>query len=150
MSKIDRYNEIILQELKRNGRIPNKELADRVGLSPSACLRRVAELEKSGVISGYRATINNDMLGKGFLAYVGIVLKEHSIKTQHAFEETIRSISEVTECHNVTGNFEYLLRVETKDLKAFKEFHTEVLGTVPVISNTITHVVLNSAKDERS
>ena len=148
--KKDKINDRILHELKRNGRIANAELADKVGLSPSACLRRVQELEKLGVIAGYRAVINNQAVGLGFIAYVGVGLNEHSTVSQRAFEHALEFIDEVKECHNVTGSFEYLLRGETADLKSYKAFHADVLGSIPQVRTITTHVVMESPKDERA
>lgn len=146
MFKKDRFNEIILQELARDGRLSNIELAERIGLSPSACLRRVQELESCGVIEGYRAVLNSQAMGNTFVAYVGIGLGEHSIQSQRAFEQAIYTASEVKECHNVTGTFEYFLRVETTDIKSYKAFHSEVLGAIPQVSTITTHVVIDSPK----
>ena len=148
--KKDNINNRILHELRRNGRIANAELAEKVGLSPSACLRRVQELERSGVISGYRAVINNQAVGLGFIAYVGVGLNEHSTRSQLAFEQALEFIAEVKECHNVTGSYEYLLRVETVDLKAYKSFHADVLGSIPQVRTITSHVVMDSPKDERA
>ena len=119
MIKIDAIGRKILQELSHDGRISNLELAERVGLSPSACLRRVQELERSGVIKGYSAVIDPTKLGLTFLAYV-------------------------------TGTIEYLLRVETEDLAAYKHFHTEVLGVLPQVHSITTYVLMDSPKDERA
>ena len=146
--KLDRYNQHILQELKKDGRITNIELADRVGLSPSACLRRVQELEQTGVIKGYRAVINNKKLGKGFIAFVTVGLATHTKAAQKAFEQAIDLADEVLECHNVTGSFEYILRVEADDLEAYKSFHTNVLGDIPQVATISTHVVMESPKDD--
>ncbi|MFT2090103.1 Lrp/AsnC family transcriptional regulator [Paraglaciecola sp. 2405UD69-4] len=150
MIKKNKLNDRILQELKYNGRISNAELADKIGLSPSACLRRVQELENNGTIKGYRAILDNELLGQGFIAYVTVGLGEHTKGSQEAFEQAIIKANEVKECHNVTGAFEYILRVETRDLKTYKTFHTDVLGTLPQVSTISTHVVMESAKDERA
>jgi len=149
MFKTDKYNERILQELKLDGRISNLELANKIGLSPSSCLRRVQELEKAGVITGYRAVLDSEKLGVGFIAYVTVGLNEHTKTAQEAFEEAIVHAENVKECHNVTGSFEYILRVETEDLKSFKTFHTDVLGALPQVATIVTHVVMDSPKDER-
>ncbi len=149
MTKIDRINEQILQELSRDGRISNLELAERVGLSPSACLRRVQELERSGVITGYRAVLNPAARGVGFAAYVGVGLSNHSTAAQTEFERTIARAPEVVECHNITGTIEYLLRVECADLAAYKTFHSDVLGTVPHVNAITSYVVMGSPKDQR-
>lgn len=147
MFKKDRYNDIILQELSRNGRIANSELAEKIGLSPSACLRRVQELESNGIIKGYRAILDSELMGNSFIAYVGIGLNEHSIESQRAFEQAIKLADEVKECHNVTGAFEYLLRIETRDIKSFKSFHADVLGVISQVSTITTHVVMDSIKN---
>ena len=147
--KKDRYNDKILQELTKDGRISNIDLAEKVGLSPSACLRRVQELEKNGVILGYRVVLDSTKLGIGFIAYVAVGLSIHTKEAQKAFEQAITQSAEVRECHNMTGSFEYLLRVETTDMIAYKKFHTDVLGDLPQVATISTHVVLESPKDER-
>jgi len=150
MMKIDQINETILREIARDGRISNIDLAERVGLSPSACLRRVQELTRSGVIRGYRAVIDRAALNVGFTAYIGVGLSDHSKATQEAFERSIANAPEVRECHNITGNIEYLLRIEVADLASYKAFHTGVLGTLPQVSSLTSYVVLGSPKDERA
>jgi len=150
MIKLDRINKRILQELELNGRLSNTELANRVGLSPSACLRRVQELESSGVISGYRAVINKAKLGIDCIAYVAVGLGDHTKKSQLAFEQAITLSPEVSECHNITGSYEYLLRVETENLATYKTFHTDVLGVLEQVNSITTYMVMESAKNLRS
>ena len=150
MTDIDPINRRILRELARDGRISNLELAQRVGLSPSACLRRVQDLERSGVIRGYRAVLDPARLGVGFVAYVAVGLSVHTKAAQAAFEQAMAGAREVRECHNITGTVEYLLRVEAADLAAYKHFHTEVLGTVPGVAALTTYVVMGSPKDDRA
>lgn len=149
MTELDRINAKILRELSDDGRISNIELADKVGLSPSACLRRVQELERRGIIAGYRAVLNPQAMGIGFIAYVMVGLSKHSKADQEGFEEAMAEAPEVRECHNITGTVEYLLRVEARDLVAYKHFHTEVLGTVPQVSSITSYIVMGSSKDER-
>lgn len=150
MVKSDAITDRILRELSTNGRASNLELADRVGLSPSACLRRVQELERSGVIKGYRAVLDRSALGIGFVAYITVGLSDHSKASQEAFERSISRAREVIECHNITGTMEYLLRVEVSDLASYKIFHTEVLGTLPQVNSITSYVVMGSPKDERA
>ena len=149
MTNLDRYNQKILQELQTDGRISNIELADRIGLSPSACLRRVQELERSGVITGYRAVLDNEKRGIGFIAYIAVGLSDHTVPAQETFEAAMRDAPEVRECHNTTGIIEYLLRVELPDIAAYKVFHVEVLGALPQVNSITTYVVLDSPKDDR-
>jgi DNA-binding Lrp family transcriptional regulator len=150
MTKIDAIGRKILQELSRDGRISNIELAERVGLSPSACLRREQEFERCGVIKGYRAVIDPAKLGLTFLAYVTVGLSSHTKKSQAGFEAAMAEAPEVRECHNITGTIEYLLRVETADLASYKHFHTEVLGVLPQVHSITTYVLMDSPKDERA
>lgn len=150
MAKMDEIDSRILRELTRDGRISNIELADRIGLSPSACLRRVQELERSGVIRGYRAVLDPVAMGVGFVAYLTVGLLNHTKAGQDVFERAVARFPEVRECHNITGTVEYLLRVETADLASYKEFHTEKLGVLPDIRQLTTHVVMGSPKDDRA
>ena len=150
MADFDQIDDKILRALSRDGRISNLHLADRVGLSPSACLRRVQELERRGVIAGYRAVLSPEKMGVGFVAYVTVALNLHTKAAQEAFERAMTHAPEVTECHNVTGAFEYLLRVEARDLAAYKAFHTDKLGTLPQVHGITTYVVMGSPKDARA
>jgi DNA-binding Lrp family transcriptional regulator len=147
---MDRINREILRELSTDGRISNLELADRVGLSPSACLRRVQELEKAGVITGYRAVLDTTELVTGCVAFIGVGLGEHPKAALVGFERALQRAPEVVECHNITGTIEYLLRVECADLPSYKVFHTDVLGTLPHVTSITSYVVMGSPKDLRA
>ena len=149
MTYLDKINRRILLELENDGRISNTDLAQKVGLSASACLRRVQELEREGIIQGYRAVLDRSVLGGGFTVYVAVGLSRHLKKDQEAFERAMSKAPEVRECHNVSGTIEYLLRIEVSDLEAYKFFHTEVLGTVPQVSSIVSYMVMASPKDER-
>lgn len=150
MSDLDQTSERILRALQKDGRISNLELAAKVGLSPSACLRRVQDMERRGIIAGYRAVVSAEAREIGFAAYVTIGLSRHSNEAQLAFERACQAAIQVRECHNITGTVEYLLRVECRDLAAYKQFHTDVLGAFPYIATITTHVVMGSPKDERA
>ncbi len=150
MADIDQIDRKILRELTRDGRIANIDLAERIGLSPSACLRRVAALERSGVIKGYRAVLDPEAIGTGFIAYVTVGLNQHTKSAQEAFERAMQAAPEVRECHNITGAVEYLLRVEAASLAAYKSFHTDVLGTLPQVNALTSYVVMGSPKDDRA
>ena len=149
MTAIDPANERILRVLATEARISNAALAERVGLSASACLRRVQEMERSGLIRGYRAMLDREAMGGGFVAYIAVGLNDHSKASQEAFERAIALAPQVRECHNITGAIEYMLRVEVADLVAYKHFHTEVLGTLPQVNAITSYVVMGSPKDER-
>lgn len=150
MNDIDPTNARILRALRADGRISNIALADQVGLSPSACLRRVQDLERRGVITGYRARLDPVQTGQAYAVYVAVGLSEHSKAAQEAFERAMAQFDEVMECHNIAGAFEYLLRVETADLGAYKTFYTDRLGTVPHVRSITSYMVMGSPKDLRA
>lgn len=150
MTEIDQTDITILRELERNGRLSNIDLARKIGLSTSACLRRVQELERNGTICGYRAVLNREKLGSGFVVMVAVGLSRHLKEDQVEFERAMNNAPQVRECHNVSGPFEYMLRIEVPDLVSYKHFHTEVLGTVPQVSMITSYIVMGSPKDERA
>jgi DNA-binding Lrp family transcriptional regulator len=147
---MDEISHKILQTLSTDGRISNLELAERVGLSPSACLRRVQDLERRGVITGYRAVLDKSAMGIGFVAYAAVGLNSHTKASQEAFERAMNIAPEVVECHNITGTVEYLLRIEVADLSSYKAFHTDVVGTLPQVREITSYVVMGSPKDARA
>jgi DNA-binding Lrp family transcriptional regulator len=147
---MDAIDHKILRELQRDGRMPNLQLAGRVGLSASACLRRVQTLEASGVIKGYRAVLDRAQLGSGLTIFVMVGLSGQLQQDALAFEQAMAQAPEVLECHNITGSVEYLLRVEVSDLAAYKHFHSDVLGTLAQVSSITSHVCLGSSKDLRA
>ena len=149
MIKLDAVNNRILHELTADGRVSNAELAERVGLSASACLRRVQELERTGVIKGYRAVLDRAALGTGFTAFITVGLSDHTKASQKAFEESIVTSPEVRECHNITGSVEYLLRVEVDSLEDYKAFHADTLGVLSQVASITSHICLGSSKDMR-
>ena len=147
---MDAIDGTILRHLQRDGRVTNLELAERVGLSPSACLRRVQALEATGVIKGYRAVLDRARLGAGMTVFVMVGLSGQLQRDALAFERAMAEAPEVQECHNITGSVEYLLRVEVSDLSAYKHFHSDVLGTLSQVSSITSHVCLGSSKDLRA
>ena len=149
-SFMDHINDRILSELEADGRISNAELASRVGLSPSACLRRVQELERSGIIKGYRAILDRSKLGSAITVFVTVGLSGHLKKDAQAFEQAMARASEVRECHNITGAVEYLLRVEVASLEDYKSFHADTLGTLSQVASITSYFCLDSPKDMRA
>lgn len=147
MSELDKKDRQILRELSLDGRISNLDLAEKVALSPSACLRRVSALKAQGIITGYTVRTDRAALGIGFVAYVTVGLGQHTKAAQEAFDRAMGAADEVVECHNITGSVEYLLRVEAQDLRAYKRFHTETLGALPQVATITTFVVMASPKD---
>ncbi len=150
MFELDKTNSNILAELSKNGRISNADLAEKIGLSPSACFRRVKELERCGVILGYKASLNRPALGTTVTAFIMVGLSDHRAEHAKKFEQAVSASSAVIEIHNITGGHEYLLRVETKDLSEFKRFHSDTLGALPQVHSITSHICLDSPKDERA
>ncbi|MEL6998274.1 MAG: Lrp/AsnC family transcriptional regulator [Pseudomonadota bacterium] len=149
MTEIDPINDKILRELAADGRLSNTELAARVGLSASACLRRVQDLEKRGIILGYRAVLDPVQTGRGFIAYLAVGLSDHSKTSQEDFERAMARAPQVVECHNITGTVEYLLRVEVADLAAYKTFHTDIVGQLAQVSSLTSYIVMGSPVNHR-
>lgn len=149
MIQLDDINDKILFQLSRDGRMSNVELAEHVGLSPSACLRRVQELERLGIIKGYRAVIDKSKLGSMMTIFVMVSLSGQLREDSLSFERAMDAAPEVTECHNVTGTVEYLLRVEVADLSTYKDFHSNRLGILPQVGAITSYICLGTSKDER-
>lgn len=146
MAAIDEFDRKILRTLARDGRLTNAKLADQVGLSVSACHRRVQELERTGVIKGYRAVLDPHHLERDFLVIMTVALGRHTKKDQESFERAMDNATQVTECYNVTGAVEYVLKVEVADLAAYKQFHTEVLGQQPGVIGITSYIVMDTTK----
>jgi DNA-binding Lrp family transcriptional regulator len=147
---MDAIDAKIVQLLQKDARMSTSDIGERVGLSASAISRRVAQMERAGHILGYRAVVSPEARGVGFAAYVTVGLNAHTKAAQMAFERAILAAPQVRECHNISGNFEYMLRVEVANLEGYKHFHTEVLGTLPSVVSIVTYVVMDSSKDERA
>jgi len=149
MSDFDAIDRKILRHLNIDAKLTNQALAALVGLSASACLRRVQALEAAGVIVGYRARIDRKAMGRSFVAYVAVGLSAHTKAAQEAFERAVEATPQIVECHNVTGTVEYFLRAEVEDIDAYKRLHTEIVGALPNVASLTTYVVLSTSKDER-
>ena len=150
MVNLDDIDKRLLSELQAEGRVTNVELAQRVGLTAPPCLRRVRGLEEDGVIRGYHADLDPSKLGFAITVFAMVSLKSQAESSLREFEEHMRGLPEVRECHNITGNVEYLLRVECADMASYKEFHTERLGALPHVRQITSHIVMGSPKDTRA
>ena len=131
MTKIDAIGRKILHELSRDGRISNLELAERVGLSPSASSRRLDILEKSGVISGYHAHLSQQALDYKMIAIVHISLSGQFAKTLAEFEAAVKLCPNVLVCYLISGEYDYILRVAAKDLEDYERIHRDWLSAFP-------------------
>ena len=125
----------ILQQLQENARLTNVELADRIGLSPSPCLRRLKRLEADGVIKGYMTLVDQNAIGLPVSVFVSVTLKEQTEQALEEFEARIRALPQVMECYLMTGTADYLLRVVTADLAAYERFLKDHLTRIPAIAS---------------
>jgi Lrp/AsnC family leucine-responsive transcriptional regulator len=141
MDDIDRS---ILRVLLADGRINNADLAARVGLSPSPCLRRVRRLEETGMIRGYAAIVDPVAVGRGLRVFAGIRLVRHTRADVLAFENAVVELDEVVHCHHITGNFDYLLDIAVADLPAYERFHAHRLAALPAVASVTSYVTMKS------
>ncbi len=149
MKQIDAKDGRIIRELQRHGRLTNLELAERVNLSPSPCLRRVRLLEEAGVITGYSADVDPRAYGLRITAFIRITLQRHDRAAVHRFEEQVRGIDEILDCYLLTGEADYLLRVMVSDLEAYEQFVRNRLHGIPGISSIMTSLVYGTVKSSR-
>ena len=147
---LDRIDKSILVSLQRNGRVSNVNLAEAVGLSEAACLRRVRALERAGYITGYAARVNASKLGLGSNVFVEITLHQEQQRDLQAFEAAVACVPEVMECYLLTGQYDYLLRVVVRDLEDFERIHRESITSLPGVSRVQTSFALRAVKKETS
>ena len=143
---LDRTDRQLLAELQRNGRQTNAELAERVHLSPSACLRRVQRLERDGAIAGYRVLVDPERLGIGLQAFVRVQLVRHDAEAVAAFAAAVNDWDEVVACHALTGDMDYLLQVAVRDLDHFSRFLLDRLLGQAGVADVNSSFVLRTVK----
>ncbi|MEJ2579264.1 MAG: Lrp/AsnC family transcriptional regulator [Kineosporiaceae bacterium] len=143
---LDRIDRAILRELQTDGRLTNVELAKRVRLSPSPCLRRVKSLEDRGYITGYRAVLDRDRVGRGLHVFVMVSLTSQRQETLESFEHAVSTLDEVLECYLMAGESDYLLGVAVADLDAYQHFFTKKLGELPGVASLRSLVAMKTVK----
>jgi Lrp/AsnC family leucine-responsive transcriptional regulator len=146
-SELDRTDRRILERLQEDGRLPNAELAERVSLSPSPCLRRVRALEQAGVIRQYVALLDPARVGLGLLAYVVVKLEKRGKMPVDEFSRAVQGWPEVVACYAMTGDMDYLLRVHAEDLEHFSRFVLDRLLQQPGVIDVKSNFVLERIKD---
>ena len=146
-TEIDPIDRRILTRLQRDASIQNQQLASEIGLSPSPCHRRVRALEEAGIIRGYVALLDGASVGAGFLAYVEVRLERQALEFSERFEKAVLARAEILECVRVTGDYDYLLKVATRDIDAFHRFLIDTLTRIKGIANTRTSIALNRVKE---
>lgn len=143
---LDRYDVAILDELQRDARLSNAELAERIGLSAAPTWRRVKALEQRGVITGYRAEIDRRRIGLGVLAFVRVDADRNTGTATRELEEALRRLPEVTSCHYISGAGTFELQVMATDLDAFARFATHTLLNLPHVKDIHTSFSLGEVK----
>jgi len=146
MTNLDRTDLRLLAELQRDGRVTNAELAERVSLSPSACLRRVQRLEGDGVIAGYAAQVDPQAVGLGLQAFVRVQLAKHEAAAIERFVGQVNAWEEVVACHALTGDMDYLMHVYVTDLEHFSRFLLDGLLTAAGVADVNSSFVLRTVK----
>lgn len=144
--KLDAIDRRILAALQEDGRLSNVELADRVGLSPSPCLRRVRLLEAAGVIAGYSAKLDRKAVGLGLTVFIGVKVERHHDDEARAFREAVAALDEVVACHLVSGEADFLLQVVTPDLAAYERFLLGTLLKLPGVSDIRSNFAIQTVK----
>ena len=145
MMELDRYDRAILDALQHDARLTNQDLAERIGLSPSPCLRRVRRLEESGLIEGYRALLNARELNMKLMAFIHISMDRHTPERFENFEKKVAECPEVLECHLITGqDDDYLLKVIVEDMEGFQALLLERITRIEGVSGVHSSFVMKS------
>ena len=147
-TKLDPTDRRILQALQADGRLSNVDLADKVALSPSPCLRRVKRLEDEGVIAGYRAVLDRKALGLGLTVFVEIKVGKHSRDNAAMLHKALQDIPEVVACHMVSGASDFLAEVVVENLEAYEQVMTDKILTLPTIEDVRSNFAIRTIKTD--
>jgi Lrp/AsnC family leucine-responsive transcriptional regulator len=145
--ELDSFDHAILRELAADGRLPAAELARRIGLSKTPVLARIRRLEEAGVILGYRANLDPVKLGRAHVAFVEVRLSDTREAALQAFNRAVLALAEVEECHMIASRFDYLLKVRTADIQAYRRVLGEKISALPHVAGTSTYVAMEAVKD---
>jgi Lrp/AsnC family leucine-responsive transcriptional regulator len=143
---LDAIDRQILRELQADGRMSHAALAEAVGLTTTPLRQRVEKLERHGVIRGYRADVDPELVGRGTMAFVHVTLKEHALSRHKKFVEAATAMPEVLEAHHIAGEEDFVLKVVVESVSAFERFLLEQLTTIAGIARVKTTFVLSTAK----
>ncbi|MBY6112730.1 Lrp/AsnC family transcriptional regulator [Halomonas sp. DP1Y21-3] len=145
MKKLDRIDRHLLALLQQDARLTSHQLAERVGLSPSPCARRIRRLEQQRLIQRYRAELDRERLGLGLTVFVHVKLSRHQDALVEAFEAAVADMPEVIECHTVSGAFDYLLQIVSADLKGYERWVRQ-LQTLPMVNTVDSSFAIRAVK----
>jgi Lrp/AsnC family leucine-responsive transcriptional regulator len=146
--ELDKTDLQILKILQENGRITNLQLSSDVGLSPAPTLERVRKLEQTGFIKSYHALVDEELVGLGIKSFIQVQLDFHTSNAIQTFLEEVQSIKEITECHHVTGQCDFLLKVYVKDIKAYEALIMEKISKISVLKTFQTMMIMSTNKKE--
>lgn len=146
--ELDKIDLQILKTLQQNGRITNLQLSNEIGLSPAPTLERVRKLENSGYILSYHALVDEEKLGLGIKTFIEVSLDFHKNNTIQTFLEEIQEIKEITECHHVTGQCDFLLKVYVKDIKSYEQLIMQKISRITVVKTFQTMIIMSTNKKE--
>lgn len=144
--ELDAIDRCIIAELQADARLTNIELADRVGLSPSPCLRRVRRLADEGVIAGYRAVLNRSRVGLGLTVFLAVKIDRHANDRALDFEQAVTAMPEVVGCHLVAGEADYFLEVVVPDMERYQKFLVGKLLELPIVRDVRSSIAIQSLK----
>ena len=145
---MDQIDLQILRALQQGARLTHKELAAKVNLSTTPVYERVRRLERQGIIARYVAVLNAEKLNQGFIVYCTVKMKQLSRQIADDFARTIRAIPEVTECYNISGQYDYLLKIHAHNMKYYQELVLNVLGTIDYLASLESTFVMDELKHE--
>ena len=148
MASLDTIDRHLLAELQAEGRVTNVDLARRVGLTAPPCLRRVRALEEDGIIRGYHADLDASKLGFAITVFAMVSLRSQAEEDLRAFEDHIKTLPEVRECHMLNGEIDFILKIVSRDLQSFQEFLTSRLTPAPNVASVKTSLTIRTAKHE--
>ncbi len=148
--KLDATDRKILELLQANSNITNAQLAQEIGLSPAPTLERVKKLENQGVIKSYHALVDMDSVGLGVSTFVTVSLKGHNKENINKFIKEIKDIPEVIECHHVTGQSDFILKMVATDIPNYQNIMLEKLSNIEVVDNMQTTIILSTFKNSKS
>ncbi len=145
-AELDAIDLEILELLSKNGKLGNKEIAAKIGLSTTPTFERIRRLERKGIIKGYVAVLDKSKIGKGLKVFCQVSLKSHNAEIIEGFEKEVVHLKEVSACYHIAGDFDYSLFIEVTDMEEYQVFLKQKLANIPNIANVQTAFVMSTLK----
>ena len=145
--QLDRFDRMILQVLSTDGRLPVTDLAKRIGMSKTPCQNRLKRLHADGFIVGFRAILDPQKLGQHHVAFTEVTMSDTREAALDAFNKAVQRVPEIEQCHMIAGSFDYLLKIRTTDIQAYRRLLGEIITVLPHVANTSTYVTMQSVKE---